>query len=363
MMKNPFYVLFTLLILGLSTSISAQPGGKIKGPEKKMPEGEFGIDYNVTDAKGKRQGPWVRVYQDGSIYYLGQFSDGNPSGEFWFWYETGEVMSKVNHLDGTKHMEAVNYHRNGYPQSSGAYREKMVGNKLEKVKDGQWMFYTDQGILKTKENYNMGVQEGMSLTFFETGKTLLESEYANNMKNGPCTEYFADGTVKMKAGYKDDNFDGPIELFKPGRKPYVRGNYKNGLKDGLWFYFNTDGTINITTKFEEGVEIATKRENGEFTDYHDSGIPKAYLTYEEGELNGPFSEMFDLGEWVKEPMEEPQPGGGIQFKETLKGTQVEREGDYLDGKLEGPVTYYNERGRIMKIEHYVDGELESTEEK
>lgn len=332
-------------------------------PDKSMPDGEFGVDYNQTDTNGQKQGPWVRVYQGGAIYYKGSFKNDIPQGEFWFWYETGEPMSKVNHIDGTKHMVVENYHKNRKLMSSGAYREMLVEGVPEKVKDGEWEFYTKDGMLKTKENYKMGIRNGTSISYHENGKMLLEANYVDGKKNGNATEYFSDGTVKMKVGYADDEYDGPMELFKPGRRNYIKGTYVKGLKDGLWIIFNDDGTIQMTTKYDMGNELASKRVNGEFTDYYPGGIPKAYLTYEDGELNGPFSEWYDQGEWIKEPMDEPMPGGGIQFKEKLVGTQVEREGDYLDGKLEGPVTYYNEDGRIMKIEYYLEGELQSTEER
>ena len=143
----------------------------------------------------------------------------------------------------------------------------------------------------------------------------------------------------------------------------MRGFYANGKTDGVWIFFNKDGSIQITTKFDNGVEIATKRENGEFTDYYESGIPKAYYQYEDGELSGPFQEFYDQGQWTQEPLDQAQPGGGIQFKEKLIGTQILREGDYLNGKLDGPVTYYDERGRVIREENYVDGELESSEER
>ncbi|MDP4588472.1 MAG: hypothetical protein NWS86_09860, partial [Flavobacteriales bacterium] len=87
----------------------------------------------------------------------------------------------------------------------------------------------------------------------------------------------------------------------------------------------------------------------------------ATYNYEGGKKNGPFTEWFDQGEWIREQMTEPLPGGGIQFKERLVGTQVKCEGDYVNDLLDGPVTWYNEKGRIMKIEHYLEGKLQSVE--
>jgi antitoxin component YwqK of YwqJK toxin-antitoxin module len=332
-------------------------------PDPTMPEGKYGVDYNAVNADGLRTGPWIRVYEDGSMYYKGQFDSGSPTGTFWFWYDTGEPMSKVDHLDGTAHMEVVNYHKSGFPMSKGTYRERITQDTTLKVRDGEWEFFNEEGVLKSRESYQMGLKQGPSIDYFDTGKVLKEVIFEDDKENGPWTEYYDNGRVRGKGAYKQGELDGKFELFRPGGTPIVKGEYTNGLKNGIWINFNEDGSIRITTKYENGAEVSTRRENGEFTDYYDSGIPSATYNYEDGVKNGPFTEYYDQGEWVKVPMDEPQPGGGIQYKEKLSGTQVQREGDYLDGKLEGPVTYYNEDGRIMKTEYYVEGELESTEER
>lgn len=349
---------FNLTIIGLflTTLTFAQPS-------KSMPEGEYGVDYNVTDAQGKKQGNWVRVYKSGKIYYKGQFENDIPAGEFWFWYDTGEVMSKVIHLDGKKHMDVVNYYKNGQPMSAGHYKEGKAVDEVDKLRDGEWTFYSEEGAVKTIENYTMGLRNGKSVSYYPNGKVLLEYNFEDDLREGPWVEYFDNGRVKSKGESAKGEYNGPFELFQYSGTSKMRGFYANGKKDGVWIFFNKDGSIQITTKFDNGVEIATKRENGSFTDYYESGIPKAYYEYENGELNGPFQEFFDQGEWTQEPLDAAQPGGGIQFKEKLVGTQILREGDYLNGKLDGPVTYYDERGRVIREENYVDGELESSEER
>lgn len=353
-MKPALYIL--LILLFASSSLFAQP-------DPSMPEGDFGVDYNAVDQDGLRTGPWIRVHQNGRMYYKGQFEAGTPTGTFWFWYESGEPMSKVEHLDGTTHMEAVNYHKTGFPMSKGTYREYISQDTTLKVKDGEWEFFTEEGYLKTREQYDMGKRNGSSVTYFDTGDILRKEEYVNDVKEGPWQEFYRSGQLRGSGKYRKGEYHGKFELYQENGRPIVKGQYVGGLKDGVWIHFNADGNIHITTKFEMGQELTTRRENGEFTDYYDSGIPKATYLYENGVKSGPFTEWYDLGEWVKVPLDEPQPGGGIQYKEKLQGTQVKREGDFLDGELEGEVTYFNEEGRIVKTEYYAQGELESTEEK
>lgn len=348
------HILFFIACL-LTAASFAQPAAAI-------PEGEFGVDYNVTDGKGLKQGLWVRVYQNSKLYYLGQFKDNVPQGEFWFWYETGEPMSQVQHLDGTRHMHTTHYHKNGRKMSTGHYREvkNQATGEVDKVRDGAWEFFNDQGALKSKEIYTLGIKNGLQISYFDSGKILVEEYFKNDLRDGKYIEYYETGRIRSERNYLAGKFHGEIKLFEPNGQLRTKGNYIEGQKDGIWMDFNDDGTIKITSKYKLDEELYTRFENGEFTDYFPNGIPMATYTYENAKKNGPFTEWFDMGRWIQEPIDEPLPGGGIQFKERLVDTQMKCQGDYLDDRLEGTVTWYNEQGRVMRIEEYVNGELIST---
>ena len=63
------------------TSNPQPPGPEHDRPweaDDAWPIGTFGEDYNVADAEGFRHGPWVRVYEDGGLYYVGEFRHGMP---------------------------------------------------------------------------------------------------------------------------------------------------------------------------------------------------------------------------------------------------------------------------------------------
>lgn len=357
MMKHLRPFLAVMMAIAVSLTISAQPDARI-------PEGEVTKDFNVTDAKGLKQGLWVKVYKNGQLYYKGSFKNDIPQGTFWFWYDSGEPMREVVHLDGTNHMEAKHYHRNGKLMSEGTYRQGFnEEGQPDKVRDGEWKFYDEEGYLKSVEHYKLGAKHGVAKTYYDTGKLLREEEFVNGKQEGKFTEYYENGRVRALRQYRDGTFHGEMKIFAADGTSILQGTYENGRQHGVWIEFNDSGKIKMTTKYNNGEVVATRRENGEFTDYYPNGIPKSHYTFENGKKNGPFSEWFEQGEWVREPMDAPMPGGGIQFKEKLINTQVHYEGDYLDDKLEGIVTWYNEQGRVMKIEEYVNGELISTKEK
>ena len=53
---------------------------------------------------------------------------------------------------------------------------------------------------------------------------------------------------------------------------------------------------------------------------------------------------------------DPETGEMLQ-RQVLVGTQVSSEGEYVKGKLNGPIYYYSEEGKMTKTEHYRAGEL------
>lgn len=326
-----------------------------------FPEGEAGVDYNRTTSAGEKTGPWVRVYPDGSVYYLGQFEKDVPMGLFYFYYEDGKLMSEVDHLDGKQHMYTKTYNNKGLLISEGHYRESKINGAPERIRDGVWKFY-EQNQLVSEETYAMGILDGPFKVFYADGKPAEECTYKEGQKEGPWKLYFESGKLRGEGTSKGGDFDGDIVYYHPNGVKLIQGKYVNGLKDGTWIKFSSGGEIEIVTSYALGEIKAERRENGIFMDYYDNGIPKSEYEYSDGKKDGPFTEWHEVGEFVKVPLEEPLPGGGLQFREKLEGAQISREGDYMNGNLEGEITYYSEDGRILKVETYENGELISTEE-
>ena len=345
-------LLLTLFLLSLR--IFAQP--------PVLPEGTAGTDYNLLDQNGEKHGPWARTYSDGIIYYTGQFEHGTPTGLFNFYYDTGELMSIVDHIEGTAYTFVKSYEKNGAIMSEGHYRAQELDGETERLKDGAWKFYTNGKVI-SEEEFQMGVQHGTAISYYADGKVAESARYNMGRKDGPWKQYFDNGKPKVEGTYSNGDFEGDFVYYHPNGVKLIQGNYVRGMKNGTWIKFTSAGEIELVTSYKLGNKTAERRENGEFMDYYDSGIPMANHNYSDGKKDGPFTEWYDQGEWIKVPLDTPQPGGGIQFKQKLEGTQVSREGDYMDGKLEGEITYYNEEGRIIKIEVYEAGELISSTEK
>jgi len=324
-----------------------------------MPEGEAGTDYNLTDSKGDKDGQWVRVYPKGSIYYLGQFEKGTPTGIFYFYYEEGGLMSVVDHLEGSAYMLVKAYNPRGEMISEGHYRESKQDGEIIKAKDGLWKFYENQA-LKSEEEFLLNVQHGTYKVYYSNGKVAEEAIYRNGEKDGPWRQYFESGKLRGEGDSSKGHFEGKVTYYHPNGVKLIEGKYVRGLKDGTWIKFTSSGEIEVVSSFAMGELKAERCENGVFMKYYANGIPESEYEYVNGKKDGPFTEWYEKGEFVQVPMDKPKPGGGIQFKQKLQGDQIKREGDYMNGELEGEITYYNEDGKIIKVETYENGELIST---
>lgn len=321
------------------------------------PQGEEDVDYYLN-SKDKPDGLHYRTYAKGEIYYVGEFEGGKPKAntDLYYYQEDpkGTIMSIHHFSDDVNVVEAETFHITGGLMSKGRY--------VNQKKEGEWTFVDKDGHLMSKEQYLLGKRHGKTKTFFLTGKLFKLENYNHDMKNGVWEEYFEDGTLEAKGYHTHDMPTGEFFRNHPNGNKKVTGSFKKGLMEGTWLTFHSDGRIEMNTKYKEGKKVAERKENGTFMDYYENGIPKNEYVYEDAKKNGPFTEWFNQGEFIKEATEDKHANGGLQYTERLVGTQVQREGDYLNDKLEGELVYYNEDGRIIKTEVYSDGELQSTKE-
>ncbi|MCC6599721.1 MAG: toxin-antitoxin system YwqK family antitoxin [Crocinitomicaceae bacterium] len=328
-----------------------------------FPEGEAGKDYNRIDAKGKKQGLWIRVFQKSPkvLYYRGQFVNSIPQGKFEFYYETGDLKSIINHVQDSTINDVTFFHPDGKTvMSQGRYVGKIIDKKFFRQKQGSWKFYDAGGTLRSEENYKDDLLDGTCKYYYENGKLVSVVQYISGVKNGPFTDYFDSGKKQYEGTHLNNDYDGAFKAWNAHGSIEREGKYVKGHTDGNWYYYDASGVPEYTILYKMGTEIRRKYENGTYTLYYDDGIPKSEYSYDDGKRNGTFKEWFDIGKFVQVPGTKEDLEIGIAYREKLEGTQVKVEGDYLDDHLEGTVTYYLENGRIEKIEVWEDGQLKET---
>ena len=309
----------------------------------------FGQGTNQLDAKGRKQGPFVKYYESAKdkLFYKGQFKDDTPYGTFTYFYKNGEVKSYMHYAnDGIVRSEV--FLDNGSLMAKGKY--------INKIKDSTWVYYNSNGSVKSMENWKNGLKFGLEVVFFNNGDTSEVMTWSNDKLNGPWRQYFGDGKLKMRTNMIDDEYEGETEFYHQNGKLSIKGKYVNGFRNGSWYHYNENGSLQMQVLYRGGEKVKEKRENGTFVSYYESEIPESEINYKNGMKHGPFKIYHEGAEKVRvEEMDKLT--GEIIPKEIVKGIQVKTQGEYRFDKLHGTITHFNKAGKVIKTENFENGML------
>ena len=199
---------------------------------------------NQVDATGKKQGLWKKY--DGTVLASkGTYKDGYPEGEFTYYYVNGSIKAVSLFSEKAQKVATISNYPSGMKMSDGNY--------INKQKEGEWKYYTEDKVLLTVENYNKGSREGVWKSFYHKGTINLEAQYYNNEKSGIWKSYFPDGQLKSKLIYQNNLLEGKIEYYFPGMKIMISGSYTKGMQDGKWLYYEQSGKIIRTEQYTKGI--------------------------------------------------------------------------------------------------------------
>lgn len=178
----------------------------------------FAQEYNRTDDKGRRQGPWVDFHANGQKRYEGQFKNDLCVGEFKYYDEQGRLQA-TNQFDksGTRALNKQ-YASNGTLIATGYY--------LNQKKEGEWQYFSkDNGKLILVEENRNGKVHGASKVYYDTGVLMTECHYENGLREGEAKTYYPSGALKEK------------------------GLFLHGEKSGIWTTYNEDGDVISTENY------------------------------------------------------------------------------------------------------------------
>jgi antitoxin component YwqK of YwqJK toxin-antitoxin module len=255
------------------------------------------------------------------------------------------------------------FRQSGSLQAEGMY---MSSRKLNdqgepmRLKQGEWVYYDANGQIRLKENYNMDVLHGPAVTLSKNGKRLEEGSYVDGERDGTWKTWDEFGTALSEINYRDGVFHGMCKINYANGRPQTVGMYDTGKENGYWKSFMEDGMVQTTRQFDHGELLKEIHENGPVLLTFSDGRPKEEFEVVNQLKTGPFREWHDTGEWIIEESLDPETGDPIR-KRTLSGEAIRREGEFVDGKLDGDVYNYGLNGRLLLIERYENGTLISSE--
>ena len=210
---------------------------------------------NQTDAKGKKQGPWVKTFPNSKVVqYKGQFKDDVPVGQFVHYYPTGEIRMVVDHVPNSPRSYVTFYFKNQEVMTEGQYWNQQ--------RDSIWANFDPGGYVLNVETYKNDVLNGKRTTFFvqtqeAEGKlaVMSEVEYKNGVQDGPYKEFFSNGKVKKTGQYVAGKEIGEWKEYNMEGALIGKMRYKNGLLHGWAYAYDKKGTEINKLFFHNGIEL------------------------------------------------------------------------------------------------------------
>ena len=147
------------------------------------------------------------------------------------------------------------YYKSGVLQMEGTSKTN-DGNS----KDGEFIFYYENGKKKTSANYFKSRIKGKYFEWYEDGNPKLEAEYIQSEKEiNPDFKIYQYWNSKNEHTVKDGNGE-----FEDNDKHFtVKGIVKDGFKDGIWTGTSEEGHYSYTDIYKKGRFISGKSVDSE----------------------------------------------------------------------------------------------------
>jgi antitoxin component YwqK of YwqJK toxin-antitoxin module len=154
-------------------------------------------------------------YKDGKLQSIGQLKglgdnivSSDKIGEWMFYHENGELKSTGNYKDGYQVGEWKFYHVNGSLKEIGKYKDylpltegKYPPIKGEKV--GEWKTYFDDGKLEILGNYQHDKMVGEWKRYYNNGKLRDVVHYTEGKPSGLWKNYSESGELLSSKNYDE----------------------------------------------------------------------------------------------------------------------------------------------------------------
>ena len=206
----------------------------------------FSIAQNSVDAKGRKQGNWVKkLPQSNVVDYIGQFKDDMPIGTFIYYFPSGKKKAEVIYKSSNTTFTTM-YHDNETILAQGKF--------VNQQKDSTWTMYSKSGRLNMIENYKLGQLNGDRFVFYPLGNSESKKDqitqkqsYVNGKLHGKQFDYFENGKTWKEIKYENGVKNGEEITYNPYGNIELKDYYFKGMKNGWCLAYDSLGT-NITGK-------------------------------------------------------------------------------------------------------------------
>lgn len=301
------------------------------------------LSKGIYDIKGGKMGPWFFYDKYGNVTDEAQYEENLAQGAYKIFHNNGNLEDLNTYTDDVITGYGASYYAFGQMETQGYYND-------EGYKDGLWLTYYPDGILKTENYYHKGELNGAQKYYAPNGKFAGESIYKYDLilseryyddegklveeinrfspENDEVIYHYFNGQIRSQGQHSNGVLHGSYTSYDFYGNLSAEGTYLNNNLEGILKVYYPDGAL----KFERGYSNGSTQ--GWYKDYYENGMPEDSYFYEEGVIEG-------LSEEYNE--------SGIKIGELT----------YLEGALHGPRMFYGkEKGTLQLIRYYNQDKLE-----
>ncbi len=323
---------------------------------------------------------WKFYDERGKLLKTINYSKGKKNGFIVNYDTSGKIVSRENYVEDIKSGKSYSYHKNKRVHFVVPFvRGKMEGEALEFSEDSVLIgvTYYKGGFIDRTEKMNRvgddGKKQGKWKEFYEDGSVKKEMTYRDGTLDGYVKEYDKKGNIKNTekffAGKKIEN---PKELrdiqfykefYSTGKLKY-EGGFLDSFPHGFHYYYNENGTTDSVLYYEEGFMLekgktdSMKQKVGKWTEYFVTGEIRGTGNYKGGKKIGDWKYFYGSGNAEQTGS---YNSSGLQDGEWIwlyENGKTLRQENYIDGKRNGPLTDYNDDGKVISSGEFIDGNRE-----
>jgi len=365
--------------------------------------------------EGKKEGKWLKYYADGKLMSKEYYKNGTLIDSAYYYYRNGNLgsiglydkqgvakeeykfdyagwLSTHRKKISEKSYEEQTYYANGQKELAVKYDD-------DKIMDGPYTLYYDNGKIKKQVAMKDGEYDGILKLYHENGKLSQVANYAKGTQVNSFEEYYETGKLKEKYSLSDGKENGPYEEYYDDGKLKEKGIYRNGFKEEMHEYSEKGkeyGTIfrkekvPVSIKYvnEEGATIYTaenKKGLYKYSLYHATGNKAIDVTlnkngnregliifyshigvkneesfYHDGDAEGKSLGFNDRGDTESSVMYHNDKKDGYSIK-YYNNHNIKDEGWYKNGQKQGLWKRYYANGQLKEELYYLDDVLTGTD--
>lgn len=150
------------------------------------------------------------------------------------YYESGELLSEIEHRGGVPNGEAKIYFKTGDLKIETHY----IDNEI----DGKYVQYDEDGKVERICHYSRGQLHGLE-EWYEEGKLMQKGNYIKGVLEGEMIEYYPTGDVKAIGEYVNGQQHGLTTFYYKSGTKSSQTNFKRGLKHGVYRSYHSNGEL------------------------------------------------------------------------------------------------------------------------